>query len=78
MKVHELISELEKNPELEFGNEIEAAFKLGEISERNRILNGLNNFLDKGYYHETSDGYVHHNWYRTVKSIIHELKTGNL
>ena len=65
MKVHELISELEKNPELEFGNEIEAAFKLGEISERNRILNGLNELKS----------YTPIDWHRTIDVVIYDLKT---
>ena len=68
MKVHELISELEVNPELEFENEISAAFKLGKISERNRILNALNELKS----------YTHGDWHRTIDLVIHDLKTGKL
>jgi hypothetical protein len=78
MKLHELVSELKKNPELEFESEIEAAFKLGEISERTQIINALNNIRYKGYCHKTSDGYTHFDWHRTISSVIHELKTGKL
>ena len=78
MKVHELISELEVNSELEFDNEVSVAFKLGEISERNRILKSLEKSSWNGYCHKTSDNYTHFDWHRTVSSIIHELKIGKL
>lgn len=47
--------------------------------ERERIIKSLERHnLLSSYCHQTSDGYVHLNWYQSVKSLIHELKNGKI
>lgn len=47
--------------------------------EREKIIKSLeaHNLLSN-YVHQTSDGFVHRGWHRSIKSLIHELKVGKI
>lgn len=47
--------------------------------ERERIIKSLERSANQnGYCHKTSDGYTHLDWYRSLKSLVHELKVGKI
>ena len=47
--------------------------------EREKLIKALENHnLLSSYVHQTSDGYLHRDWHRSIKSLIHELKSGKI
>jgi hypothetical protein len=82
MKLSELIAELKKHEDLEFEGKNckeEACVFISSIVERDKIIKSLEKCaMLTGYSHKTSNGVTHFDWYLTLKSIIHELKTGKL
>jgi len=79
MKVFELLEELKKNEHLEFSDKDEALLFIGSMMGRDKVIKALEKHcLLSSYCHQTSDGYVHLNWYQSVKSLVHELKVGKI